>query len=259
MKKLEITYRGKPLQISYFLRRGRKETVLYLHGLGCSKTDFFNALQVESLQAHTLIGFDFPGHGESSYSGNLGIDDLVEITNLFAEKLNIYNFVLIGHSMGGLVALLYAEKYAEKVKAFINIEGNLNADDCFFSREVIKHGYDNFVTHGFDKIKQVVAAKKNTGFQIYVGHLQKMNPQAYYDYCPSMTEYSTHGNLIDEFIELKMPKLFIYGSENSHLAYLEQLRNNGIQVAEITGSNHWPMLDNPQEFHEVISNFLNKV
>ena len=161
--------------------------------------------------------------------------------------------------MGGLVALLFAKKYAEKVKAFINIEGNLNADDCFFSREVIKHDYDDFVNQGFSKIKQTVAAKKNIGFQTYIGHLQKMNPRAYYDYCPSMTEYSTHGNLINEFIELKIPKLFIYGSENAHLAYLGQLRDNGIQVEEVTGSNHWPMLDNPQEFYDVISNFLKKV
>lgn len=257
MEKLEIIYRSRSLKISYFLRRGQKETLLYLHGLGCRKDDFSNALQSESLEDYTHIAFDFPGHGESGCLENLGMDDLVEITNLFVEKLNLHNVVLVGHSVGGLIALLFSEKYPEKVKAFINVEGNLNADDCFFSREVIKHSYEDFLSQGCSEIKRLVAEKKNIGFEKFSSHLQKINPRAYYDYCPSMTEYSTQGNLVEKFIEMKIPRLFIYGSENAHLVYLKQLRDSGIQVAEIADSDHWPMHDNPQGFYGVISNFLN--
>lgn len=260
-KKIDILYKSQGIKIDYFFRRGQKETLFYLHGLGCSKSDFFETAQIKSFQAYTLVAFDFPGHGNSSYPINfaLDIDDLVEITELIRQKFSLDNVILVGHSLGGLVALLYIEKYMDKVKAFINVEGNLDADDCFFSREVIKYSYEDFVKRGFDAIKSRVAANKNEGFQVYTNHLKKVEPKAYFDYCPSMTKYSTEGHLVERFLALPLPKLFIYGSENKHLAYLPELLKGGITVAEISNSNHWPNHDNPEEFYKTISNFLFKV
>ena len=52
--------------------------------------------------------------------------------------------VLIGHSMGGLVALLYSERYKKSVRALVSVEGNLVSDDCFFSRKVTGTAYSLF-------------------------------------------------------------------------------------------------------------------
>jgi len=71
-----------------------------------------------------------------------------------------------------------------------------------------------------------------------------------------MAEYSIKGNLIERFIALPLPKLFVYGSENSNLAYLPKLRAAGISVIEIPNSNHWPVWDNPAECYKVIANFV---
>lgn len=260
MKKLEITYNGQKIEIAYFLRRGQKETVLYLHGLGCSKSDFLGATELELLQAHTLIAIDFPGHGESSYQENLGMDDLVEIVNLFCEKLDLNNIVLIGHSMGGLVALLFAEKYTEKVKAFINVEGNLKDEDCFFSRQVTEVDFQTFERETFRNFKLKLNSSENIGFKKYAELLELYAPtKAFYNYCPSLVQYSDSGTLIDKFITLKIPKLFVHGSENNKLSYIPELKKHGCEVAEISSSNHFPQHDNPSEFYDMISNFLNKV
>lgn len=136
-QKLELFYRNHPLQIGYFIRRGRKDAVIYLHGLGCSKHDFLEAVNRPELQAYTLIAFDFPGCDDSPYPDDLHLemDDLVEITHLVVSALPIDDFVIIGHSMGGLVALLFAERYGKHVKGFINVEGNLAPEDCFSALE----------------------------------------------------------------------------------------------------------------------------
>ena len=58
-EKLAIVYREQPLLTEYFLRRGQKGAVLYLHGLGSSKNDFIGATDIHGLQDHTLVAFDF--------------------------------------------------------------------------------------------------------------------------------------------------------------------------------------------------------
>ncbi len=259
-KKEEIIYRNQPLQIEYFLSRGQKETVLFLHGLGCSKSDFLGATEIEALNAHTLVAFDFPGHGNSGYIEKLDMDDLVEITNLIIEKLDLHDIVLIGHSMGGLVSLLFSERYASKVKAFVNLEGNLKNEDCTFSRQATEVDFDTFSNVTFRNFKILLQFSKKPGFKKCAETLMKFNPQkAMYDYSPSLVKYSDSGELIGKFTSLKIPKCFIHGSENNGLSYIPELKQKGLTVFEISNSNHFPQYDNPGEYHGVISDFLDSL
>ncbi|HDZ41121.1 MAG TPA: alpha/beta hydrolase [Bacteroidetes bacterium] len=256
-KKEEIIYHDKPLKIEYFIRHGQNETVLYLHGLGCSKSDFLGATKIETLNSHTLVALDFPGHGNSGYLEKLDIDDLVEITRLFVEKLNLHDLILIGHSMGGLVAVLFSERYAGRVKAFVNVEGNLKSEDCTFSRQAVMVDYDTFVNETFRNFKIILQFSKKPGFKKCAEILGKFNPQkAMFDFSPSMVTYSDSGKLIQKFTSLKIPKCFIHGSENNVLSYIPELEEKGIPVFEISDSNHFPQYDNPGEYHSVIAEFL---
>ncbi len=76
-----------------------------------------------------------PGTGNSTYYEDfkLNLDDLTAISSHFIEQLQISNFILCGTSMGGLTTLLYLKSDEQnKVKAYINIEGNLLYEDCLF-------------------------------------------------------------------------------------------------------------------------------
>jgi pimeloyl-ACP methyl ester carboxylesterase len=258
-QKLEIVYKDHPLPIDYFiLPRAGNGTVVYIHGLGCSKNDFFEAFHRPELQDYTLLAFDLPGCGNSPYSDGLPleIDDLVEITHLVLSKLQIDEFVIIGHSMGGLVALLHAERYGEHVKGFVNVEGNLAPEDCFFSREVAQHSFDYFTTTTLPELKRRLTHSPNRGFQNYAEGLNSASEKAFFDVCPSLVQYSDHGNLIQRFIGLRTPKLFVYGSENRGLSYLPTLKENGCEMVEIPESNHFPGYDNPHAFYQAIAAFL---
>jgi pimeloyl-ACP methyl ester carboxylesterase len=258
-KKLNLIYRQQNLEIAYFYRKGYEKNLLYLHGLGCAKNDFLGATEFESLRDYTLVSLDFPGFGGSTYPENmsLDIDDLVEITHMVVSQLDIGKCVFIGHSMGGLVALLYSERYSSHVEAFINVEGNLAGEDCFISRKMMKYDFSKFKKAAFPKFKQKMKKSDNTGFKKYAEILEKYtSPRAFYDYCPSLVRYSDEGELVQKFLKLEVPKLFIYGSENHTLSYLPQLRNEGCEVTEIPGSDHCPNYDNPTGFYQVIADFV---
>ena len=258
-KIIEITYQDQPLRIEYFLRPGKGETVLYLHGLGCSKDDFIESADVRELEAHTLVGFDFPGCGRSPYPENvtIGIDDLVEITNIFVSRLSLGDLVVVAHSMGGLVGLLYVKNYSEHVKGFVNIEGNLASEDCFFSRKVIQYDLDGFKKTLLPKVFQNLSGSTNKGYKKHFEIFKTYSsPKAIFDCCPSLVDYSDNGNLIQVLAELKIPKLFIHGSENSSLSYIPMLKEKGCEVVEIAGADHFPGYDNPRDFYKVISSFV---
>ena len=258
-KTLEIVYRKQSLQIEYFLRRGQKETILYLQGLGCSKNDFAGAANARDLQPYTFVAFDFPGCGNSPYSENvtLGIDDLVEITNIVISELDLTDLVIIGHSMGGLVALLYTEKYPNHIKGFINIEGNLASEDCFFSRRIAENGSAGFTRDALNSLQQKLAQSKSKGIREYARSLQSASARACVDYALPLVDYSDNGNLIQRFTGLKTPKLFVYGSENCGLSYIPELKSSGCEVVEIPDSGHFPFHDNPSAYYQIIYDFLN--
>jgi pimeloyl-ACP methyl ester carboxylesterase len=52
-----------------------------------------------------------------------------------------------------------------------------------------------------------------------------------------------------------MPRMFMYGEQNSSLSYLTKLSANGTELAEIPHSAHWPMYSNPAAMWERIAEF----
>ena len=83
--------------------------------------------------------------GESSCedTSKLSIPFLVETAKAMLQELGIHRYHLIGHSMGGLTALILAQQMPEWVLSFVNIEENLAPEDCFLSRQVLTHPSTN--------------------------------------------------------------------------------------------------------------------
>jgi pimeloyl-ACP methyl ester carboxylesterase len=72
---------GRSYTVSYFDRPGSGPTILYIHGLGCSKADFIDMTFVPELKPFRLISADNPGCGDTSYDEKhpLNIDAVVEL------------------------------------------------------------------------------------------------------------------------------------------------------------------------------------
>jgi pimeloyl-ACP methyl ester carboxylesterase len=76
IKTANISYKGKTFSIEYFLRHGENETIVLLHGLGGAKENYYEACKSDALADHTLIFFDNPGTGNSTYH-----EDFLKETN----------------------------------------------------------------------------------------------------------------------------------------------------------------------------------
>jgi pimeloyl-ACP methyl ester carboxylesterase len=248
---------GRSYTLSYFDRPGAGPTILYIHGLGCSKADFIGMTSVPELQSFRLVCADNPGCGDSSYDENqpLSIDGVVELFENFVAQLELNRFLLVGGSMGGLVALLYAERNPNKIAGFVNVEGNLAPEDCMFSRKVIPYSYSDFEKVVFPQIKRALSAQAGRGFAQHLRVLKRANPRAYYDYAFQTVEYSDHGNLLERFLNLPVPRCFLYGSENRHLSYLQRILESESTVIEIPNAGHFLFYDEPNCYAAALASF----
>lgn len=260
---VDIELKYNHFLVSYFSRPGRgPNTILYLHGAACAKEDFFGSVDEDSLRGYTIAAFDFPGCGDTPYIPEHPLDlvDLVAITGQFVQKLSLPRFIIVGHSMGGIVALLFTLRNLDKIKGFISVEGNLSPENCVFSRKIASDEKEDFVSHGYKEFYEKLSRSDNAGMRAWATTMkERSSPYALADYCPSIVEHSDHGGLLEKYAHLTIPKLYVYGTENKSFVMLQSLREQGYGLAEIPGSNHFPMHDNPKEFYKTISSFCERI
>jgi pimeloyl-ACP methyl ester carboxylesterase len=73
-----------------------------------------------------------------------------------------------------------------------------------------------------------------------------------------MIDLSDKGALMAKFTGLGCPKMFVYGDQNRSLSYLGTLLQQGVQLAEIEHSGHWPMYANPPALWALLGQFIDQ-
>lgn len=115
-------WKAEGYEIAYLHSNDHKAgpTLVFLHGLGTSKDQW--GPQIYSLvDAYNCVFLDLPGEGESSFDGVQSYSPVAQVERLkaFFDALVIKSVVLIGSSIGGCIACLYAATYPAAVSHLI--------------------------------------------------------------------------------------------------------------------------------------------
>ena len=118
-----INWEGSSVQYKIF---GQGKTVILLHGFGEDSNVW--QPQVDFLQQYfRLVVPDIPGSGQSQFVANANIetyaeiikaiihDDISKISSVEGQEAKV---ALIGHSMGGYIAIAFADKYPQYLNSF---------------------------------------------------------------------------------------------------------------------------------------------
>lgn len=123
--------RGRDWEIAYMdecpgdaQRRNEAATILLIHGRGVSSA-YYGALMLDLLNAgYRVIIPDIPHYGKSA-PGNLklpltrSLDDVRVLFRGLLNRLGVTRVAVLGHSLGGQIALGYALRYPEQVSQLI--------------------------------------------------------------------------------------------------------------------------------------------
>jgi pimeloyl-ACP methyl ester carboxylesterase len=105
-----------------YLEWGRPEAlpIVCVHGY-TSSAEAFNAVARRLEDRAHLVAMDVRGHGESAWSpdGAYQYADQAGDLAALADQLGIERFVLIGTSMGGVIAMVYASQHADRLRGLV--------------------------------------------------------------------------------------------------------------------------------------------
>jgi len=244
---LDLQIDGTAVSLSITHRKGSLTPVLFLHGFGSTKEDYFDFLLKEHFANHAFIAYDAPGCGQSTCADptRLSIPFLVKTAEAVLDTIGAERFHLVGHSMGALTALELAHKHPKRVRSFVNIKGNLAPEDCFLSRQIFDYPASDDEAFFKDFIERTAQAPFY-GSAMYALSLRlKSQPTSVRPIFSSMVEFSDNGDLLRKFLSLPFPRTFMYGEQYNMLSYLPALKAAGVWMAEISESGHFPMYSNP--------------
>lgn len=93
-----------------------------LHGLGTDHQMFHQQIDAFVNQGYYLIIPEMRGHGKSSFVDQVSLSDYTKDINVILNDLKIDKVILLGVSMGGVIAQQYAIKHSDKIKQLIIVD-----------------------------------------------------------------------------------------------------------------------------------------
>lgn len=112
----------------HYTDSGKGKTVVFLHGF-LENSKMWNSLVPEINIERRLVCIDLLGHGKTECLSYLHtMEDMADAIYHVIQVLNVEEVILVGHSMGGYVALAFAELYPKIIKGLVLMNSTAKED-----------------------------------------------------------------------------------------------------------------------------------
>ena len=260
-----MTYPGG--QMGYTVQ-GSGQLLILLHGFGESGSIWQH--QVERLaQVCRVIVPDLPGTGSSPMPEGGSLDTLEAYADLLAALLEaegLATCTLIGHSMGGYIALAFAETYPERLDAFGLFHSTALADNEQ-RKELRKKGIRFMQEHGPAAfLKEVIPGLYAESFRSVSAHAVQEHleqsakwatAEALSAYYRAMMSRQDRTHVLADF---KGPVLFILGALDKSVVLEETIPQTRLaqnaQVHVMENEAHMGMQEDPELTINILKDFM---
>ncbi len=259
-----IKYQG--FEFAYHVE-GKGDPMVLIHGF-CEDSNIWSKLTPELSKKHTLIIPEMPGYGKSPLPQRLmEMEDLAEIVNRCIEAEGVKECIMIGHSMGGYIALAFAEKYANKLLGLGMFHSHPFPDNDETARKrrksmefIKRHDTHQFISEFYTTLFSRQFRTKNwRAVEDLERYAYKFPARALVDSYQAMLKRDDRSVVL---ARAGYPVLFIIGKEDSTIPYQKSIEQthlppvSDIHILENCG--HMGMLELPDEVIKIIKGFVSK-
>lgn len=260
-----------------FKHFGQGEPLVIMHGLYGS-SDNWVSIARELMTQFSVYLLDLRNHGDSphleEHNYQAMTDDLLE----FYNHQQIYSAILMGHSMGGKVAMSFTALHPERVKKLIVVDisprsydylkGDLHKTDHELILKALSSVPINTLSSR-EQANQIIAPiikserirnflLKNLKRQKDKSFTWKINLDVLHENLPQVLVGLEEEK--DDLAAYQNPSLFIKGGASDYIQKQDETLIAKLfpraQVKTIAGASHWVHAEKPREFLQLIKEFL---
>lgn len=229
--------------------------VVFVHSFGGSTLHW--EAQVNHLKKdRRVITLDLRGHGRSDAPKNMeyAVDSLATDIAAVVDSLNINRFVLVGHSMGGAAVIAYAGAYPQRVAGLL-LAGTSGKSSEKEAKPIIA----SLESKDYEKVmeaymKQILTNAKPEVDALEREGMKRLSKETSLSIIKAIFQYNP-------LVALKRytgPTLIVATpEENQPTALYKQMPNIPHKI--MTGTSHWMHMDKPDEFNQILDEFLKTV
>ena len=239
----------------HYTVQGSGSPIVLMHGWGCNLTTLASIEKVAA-ENHTVYNVDFPGFGKSEEPSEVwGVEKYTQLIEAFIKLENIENPILLGHSFGGRVGILYSSR--NKVKKLILVDAA-----GVKPRRSLKYYFKVYTYKIGKRLMPLIYGKK--GAQKRIEDMRAKRGSSDYNNASPMMR-AILSKVVNEDLKYCMPKitaptLLIWGENDTATPLRDaQIMEKLIPDAGLVsfpGCGHYSFLDNPFQFAAVLRSFI---
>jgi pimeloyl-ACP methyl ester carboxylesterase len=225
---------------------GQGKRLVLLHGWAANLHNFETLIPILS-SVFQVIALDLPGFGHSQTpQKTFGVFEYANFLDKFLDYLDVKETFLLGHSMGGSVAIAYTLSFNRAKKLVL--------EDCAGIR---RKGLFTLAKIQFIETFKFLLLPEH---RRYLKHIFGSA-----DYRSAGAMRPTLVRMVNEDLsgllpEIKLPTLVIWGQNDTTTTLIEAKQINRriprSKLEILPDCGHFPHLDRPKQFAEIVTNFL---
>jgi len=240
----------------YIETKGGDNNLLLLHGLFGALSNFSGILshfgKTHNVIVPILPIFEIPFR-------KLSVSGLVDHVAQFVEHKHYKKMHVLGNSLGGHIALMYALAYSQKI-ASITLTGSSGLfESAMGSTFPKRNNYDYIKKKAEDTFYDPTVATKELVDEVF----DTVNDRNKAIRVVATAKSAIRHNLRDKLYLIKSPTLLIWGKEDNVTPafvgeeFHQRIKNSKLVIVEKCG--HAPMMEHPETFNKHLETFLNEV
>ncbi|SDD84156.1 alpha/beta fold hydrolase [Ruegeria marina] len=240
--------------------------IVYLPAISFSAVaSFFEVVTHPDMPRHRALLVDYLGSGASDHPNGFdySLEGHAACIAALLDGAACRGATVMGHSMGGSVAIHLATTRPDLVGNLIVGEGNVTAGGGGLVRQIVAHDEAAFVEKAFPKMQAEIFARARDGDVIGIRrnnvwkHISAMGL-----YRNAQALNNVPDSMLDHLMALPMKRTFVYGEKTLPAAsdavgpdtpLPELLRANGVNVEVVPGAGHGQMFDNLDGFVDMLA------
>ena len=248
---------------TYYSISGNGAPIVLIHHLAGNIESWFNQIPYLA-KNYQIIAYDLRGHGRSAEPKQaFTMDDLANDLFFMLQELDIKKCTIIGHSIGGMIAPLFALKYGSMVDALIIIAGAIQSlaagklASYSVMREIARtKGMEALAEYRRSNSQIPPKIANNTMLWDHFKRLYKRT--SVQGYIRMSEALATMPDLTNKIKEVHCPMLGVVGDLDP--VFMETMKiladNVNVSMKVMHNCGHFIMMEEPAEFNNIITNFL---